>query len=267
MIEFVSLSGGDFTMGLEAWSLAPVRTARVAAFRIARTPVTWAQWKPTQEGALARGYRFLSAQIQMGGHLDAAPPPAHTADEPVTRVTWLDAVCWCNARSEQEGLVPVYYANAKHETVYRGGLLNLSNACVAWEADGYRLPTEAEWEYACRAGTDTPFYWGDEMSGDYAWYDENSGGRTHPVGLKKPNAFGLYDMTGQVWEWCWDHFAPTGEIASQIECFKGPDKGDQRVVRGGSFNFNAWHQRAAYRTSDRASLIEPWHGLRVVRKA
>jgi len=72
-------------------------------------------------------------------------------------------------------------------------------------------------------------------------------------------------MTGNIWEWCWDHFAPTEQIAKHTDHFKGPDEGDQRVVRGSSFNFDAWHARAAYRTSDRASLVEPWHGFRVAK--
>ena len=265
-MNFIQLPGGEFEMGLAESGLEPVRTARVDAFQISETPVTWAQWKPIYDWALENDYRFLSAQIQMGGHLDNAPAPKHTPDEPVTRVTWLDAVVWCNAASEMEGLTPVYYTDEKHESVFRGGLLNLSNAFVNWTANGYRLPTEAEWEAACRAGTTTRFFWGDEIDGDYAWFDQNSGGTTHSVAQKKPNALGLYDMTGNIWEWCWDHFAPTEQIAGHTDNFKGPDEGDQRVVRGSSFNFDLdWHGRAAYRTSDRASLIEPWHGFRIAK--
>jgi len=265
MIDFIPLPGSNFTMGLNEHGLEPVRQARVNAFSLARTPLTWKDWKPVYDWAQKSGYRFLSAQIQPGGHLDNAPAPQHTPDEPVTRVTWLDAVCWCNAASEMNGLAPVYYSNEKHEQVFRGGLLNLSNACVDWNSGGYRLPTEAEWEYACRTGTSTRFYWGDAFDADFAWIDINSGGTTHSVAQKKPNAFGFYDMLGNIWEWCWDHFVPTEKIADKTDNFKGPDEGDQRVVRGGSFNFNAWHARAAYRTSDRASLVEPWHGLRIAK--
>ncbi len=113
MINFIQLPGGEFTMGLAEHGLEPVRTARVDTFRIGKTPVTWAQWNPVCDWAVQNGFRFLSAQIQMGGHLDNAAAPEHTPDEPVTRVTWLDAVCWCNAASEMNGLAPVYYSNEK----------------------------------------------------------------------------------------------------------------------------------------------------------
>jgi formylglycine-generating enzyme required for sulfatase activity len=115
--------------------------------------------------------------------------------------------------------------------------------------DKYRLPSEAEWEYACRAGTTTRYSFGDSESklGDYAWYDDNSGDETHPVGKKKPNPYGLYDMHGNVWEWVQDEWhsdydgAPTDGSAWE--------SGDiaNRVFRGGSWNFNAWSCRSANR--------------------
>ena len=97
----------------------------------------------------------------------------------------------------------------------------------------YRLPTEAEWEYACRAGTDMPYYWGDKFDEGYAWCAINSGNETQPVGLKKPNFWGLYDMSGNVWEWCEDYYGPYPEGE-----FYDPKKtsGAYRVTRGGSWN-------------------------------
>jgi formylglycine-generating enzyme required for sulfatase activity len=135
------------------------------------------------------------------------------------------------------------------------------------EKDGentYRLPTEAEWEYACRAGTDTPYYTGTtEADLDRAgWYSENSGGKTHPVRQKEANAWGLYDMHGNVWEWCQDWYGeyPEGTVTDPA----GPDKGSARVLRGGGWYRGAGYCRSGSRDSDspdrRLSLL----GFRVL---
>jgi formylglycine-generating enzyme required for sulfatase activity len=129
----------------------------------------------------------------------------------------------------------------------------------------YRLPTEAEWEYACRAGTRTRYYTGDsEEDLDRAgWYGRNSGGKTHPVGRKEPNGFGLYDMHGNVWEWCQDWYGdyPNGSVIDP----KGPSSGSSRVLRGGSWIFYGWFVRSASRF--RFVPSERYHdfGLRLAR--
>jgi formylglycine-generating enzyme required for sulfatase activity len=115
----------------------------------------------------------------------------------------------------------------------------------------YRLPTEAEWEYACRSGSKSAYSFGESSKslGDYAWFDENSNGQTHPVGQKKPNAWGLYDMLGNVWEWCSDWYGeyPKGAVSDPT----GPIKGSDRVLRGGG-----WYDGAAYcRPADRVGLV------------
>ena len=113
----------------------------------------------------------------------------------------------------------------------------------------YRLPTEAEWKYACRAGTTTKYSFGDRASelGDYAWYRDNSGKTTHPVGGKKPNPWGLYDMHGNVWEWCQDWYGdyPSGAVTDPT----GPASGDRRVLHGGSFFLRTSDVRSAYRNN------------------
>ena len=127
----------------------------------------------------------------------------------------------------------------------------------------YRLPTEAEWEYACRGGTTTKYSFGDDDSelGDYAWYRENSDGKTHPVGSKVPNALGLHDMHGNVWEWCQDWYGdyPSGSVTDP----SGATSGSSRVLRGGSWDYTAVDCRSAYRGRVSPSYRDYSNGFRV----
>jgi len=148
-------------------------------------------------------------------------------DHPVVFVSWYGAVAYCNWLSEQEGFIPCYGSKGQ-----RG------NSPSVWiNRNGYRLPTEAEWEYACRGRTATRYYWGNNINSSYCWYWDNSGGNLNEVGQKKPNQFGLYDMSGNICEWCNDWYGPYGDF-SQTDPV-GPVSGQQRVLRGGSWNFNA----------------------------
>jgi formylglycine-generating enzyme required for sulfatase activity len=120
-------------------------------------------------------------------------------------------------------------------------------ASAAPEGLEFDLPTEAEWEYACRADSTTAWSFGDDESvlGDYAWFGGNSGGKTHPVGTKHPNAWGLYDMHGNVWEWCKDWYGPYK--ADPVQDPQGPRSGSGRTLRGGSWCGDPWGTRSAYR--------------------
>jgi len=133
------------------------------------------------------------------------------------------------------------------------------------KSDKYRLPTEAEWEYVCRAGTATEFSFGDDADklDDYAWYDTNSEDKTHPVGQKKPNPWGLYDMPGNVFEWCQDWYGhyPSNPVVDP----KGPDNGKSRVLRGGSWHGYARRIRSAYRFSNLPGSPNDLIGFRVAR--
>jgi len=145
---------------------------------------------------------------------------------PVEQVSWYDAVEFCNHASRIQGLESCYEisVNGKH---------------VDWHKhyNGFRLPTEAEWECACRAGSDVDPAGGDLLA--RAWYYENAGGHTNPVGLRQPNAWGLYDMLGNVWEWCWD--------------LRDPTQSSRRALRGGSWFHYARGTRAGNRNSSTPS--------------
>lgn len=156
---------------------------------------------------------------------------------PIEQVRWSDAVRFCNARSEAEGLQPCY---------------DLTSWKCDFNANGYRLPTEAEWEYACRAGTKTSYFFGDDDSKlkEYAWYDKNSDGKPHPVGEKTANPWGLYDMSGNVWEWCNDFYKVDYYTESPKENPRGPETGETKIVRGGAWKFSAESCRSGYRYNE-----------------
>ena len=166
----------------------------------------------------------------------------------VETVTWFDAVLYCNARSKRDGLDTVYLFTGISGTPGNGAS-NLIGLTVDYSKKGYRLPTEAEWEYEARGGKTTAYYWGDSINTEYAWYGANSGNTTHSVGLKTPNDYRMYDMSGNVWEWTNDWFAAyTADAQSDPQ---GPAGGTYRVMRGGSYaSGNSRELRAAYRGGD-----------------
>jgi formylglycine-generating enzyme required for sulfatase activity len=166
---------------------------------------------------------------------------------PVEQIRWAGAIEYCNVRSRLEGLQPAYDPK--------------TGACD-FEADGYRLPTEAEWECAARAGTKTAYFFGEGPSklDDHAWFKGNCTRRPRPVGQKEPNPWGLYDLYGNVWEWCHDFYGEEYYRASPEEDPTGPETGENRVVRGGCWNSRPDECRSAYRNYENPGYTDVCFG-------
>jgi serine/threonine protein kinase/formylglycine-generating enzyme required for sulfatase activity len=196
--------------------------------------------KPQHRVRIARPFYLGATEVTQGQYravTGATPSSFKGSDDlPVEQVSWNDAIAFCTKLSKREGLKPSYQSGVG-----------------AWSAaEGYRLPTEAEWEYACRAGSTTKYSLGDYPGslGEYAWCSDNSGQRTHPVGWKRPNAWGLYDMHGNVWEWCWDAYSEDYYRESPDLDPHGPPPGTLgRVFRGGGWDFGPQGARSADRSA------------------
>jgi len=197
---------------------------------------------------------------------------------PVEMVSWYDAIVFCNRLSILEDLTPAYSIDGSTDpdvwiSAAGGDIPTIRNA--TWDAvtivegsTGYRLPTEAQWEFACRAGSNPTWTWhfgNDEAQlENYAWYEANSNGRTRQVGLKQPNAWGLYDKHGNLSEWVWDWWGNTFPNPADLSDPRGPSNGDERVLRGASWLFSAYSLHSATRDSIRPSHRSRNLGFRVV---
>ena len=237
---FVQVAGGTFHMGStdsEADSdESPVHSVTVDSFYMAETEVTFDQY---------------DAYCTAAGISKPSDSGWGRENRPAINVSWYDAVKYCNWLSEQEGLTLAYEING---------------TSVSWNqsANGYRLPTEAEWEYAARGGAQSNGYKysGSNDVDEVGWHGNNSGGKTHPGKGKKANELDLYDMSGNVWEWCWDRY---GSYSSSPESNPtGPSSGSSRVIRGGSWNDNPRNPWVAYRYSSFPNHSSSDLGFRLV---
>jgi formylglycine-generating enzyme required for sulfatase activity len=241
--KMLLIPGGTFQMGSKRWRKTTtfyynVHTVTVADFYMGEFPVTnkeYKMFKPEHKGEWAE------------------------PDCPVENVSWYDTVEYCNWLSREEGLAMCYSKSKDNIEMDRS-------------KNGYRLPTEEEWEYACRAKTTTEYYWGNRIKKDYCWFSENSENRVHPAGQKKPNAFGLYDMIGNVDEWCWDwydymgiskHTLTDNPAIKLSELIKDWD----RACRGGSFGSSSQGCQSALRGCHPPKFGNKCLGFRLVRSA
>ena len=224
---------------------------------------------PAHQVTLTSGFYMGRYEVTQGQYLEVMghQPSNFAAGEttgrrPVEMVTWFDAVEFCNKLSELEGLSPVYSFALGSREPATGYPITGATVTANWGANGYRLPTEAEWEYACRAGTTTAYNTGNSITTSQANFN-NILGRTTSVGSYAPNAWGLYDMHGNVLEWCWDWLGSYSGGAQADP--RGPGTSSQRVIRDGSWGNGAQGLRSAWRGNGSPGSRSSYIGFRVVR--
>jgi formylglycine-generating enzyme required for sulfatase activity len=278
----VWIEGGEVELGdsqgVGGRDERPVHTNFVSGFWMDEMEVTGAQWAEVYHWALTNEYTFLP-------FADAG----ETNQQPAQLMNWLDCVLWCNARSQMEGLTPCYYTSDALSTVHTNNMLfpNFSNSWVNWTASGYRLPTVAEWEKAARGGRQRRLFpWGGDTiqharanyvatnsfsydtsptPGYHPLYNDGEYPVMSPAGSFPANGYGLHDMAGNVWEWCWDRYG--AYLADYQADPHGPESETyDRVLRGGSCFRDAYSARCAVRKKDSLGVAYHDYGFRCVRK-
>jgi len=253
--NFVRVQGGTFQMGSTAGgNETPVHTVTVKSFSIGKYEVTQKEWYEVMGMTIRQQRDMVDSSRSLCGEGD---------NYPMYFVNWYEAVEYCNRRSIKEGLTPAYRGSG-------------DNITCDWDANGYRLPTEAEWEYAARGGNGSPgnyTYAGSNNVDAVAWYSGNNGSRgsadygAKPVGKKAANGLGLHDMSGNILEWCWDWYAgyPNRSETDPRGWVNPPATVIYRVMRGGSWYTSASDARATGRWHRIPSDTDSTFGFRVVR--
>ena len=254
-IEMVRINAGTYTRGSSNsldWNASPPHQVTLTkSFYMGKYQVTQEQY----QAVTGSNPSWFSS----------SPAAGETQNKrPVESVSWYDVIVFCNKLSMKEGLTPAYRISGSTDPAAWGtGYYNATwdAAEIVAGSTGYRLPTEAEWEYACRAGTTTAYNTGNTIADNTGWYWDNSGSKTHEVGKKLPNAWGLYDMHGNVYEWCWDWY---GSYASGAQIDPtGASSGSNRVIRGGSWGSDGQFLRSAHRRN--YYPVDRYIGFRLVR--
>ena len=239
-LEMALIPAGDFTMGDNTGDddEKPAHKVQVGSFYMDTREVT------------QKAYESL---------MEKNPSKSKGADKPVEQVDWYHAALYCNMRSLKEGLKPCY---------------DPKTLACDFAANGYRLPTEAEWEYACRAGTQTKYSFGNDPAKlkACAWFKADADQMTHPAGQKASNPWGLYDMHGNVAEWCHDIYSESYYQKNEGQNPRGPAAGEKRVLRGGSWRSSDEGCRSSARNSETTRFADACFGsdacgFRCVRKA
>jgi formylglycine-generating enzyme required for sulfatase activity len=260
--EMVWIPAGTFTMGSPANEPGRFdnetqhQVTLTAGFYMGKYPVTQAQY----EAVMGRNPSYFTEPVS---------PETSTANRPVEQVSWYDAIVFCNKLSMKEGLSPAYRINESTNpdnwgTVPTGYSAGWNAVEIVAGSKGYRLPTDAQWEYACRAGTTTAYNTGDNIPTNQVNYRGNiEWNRTTEVGKYEPNAWGLYDMHGNVWEWCWDRY---GDYSSGAQTDPtGAVSGDNRMIRGGCWDIDGQYLRSALRGGGIPDSRSYGIGFRLVR--
>lgn len=254
--DFVLIQGGTFSMGdtrgVGSYLEYPIHQVQLSSFYLGKYEITQFEWTNLMGSNLASGYGVGD-------------------NYPVYNVSWYAALKYCNTRSIIEGLTPVYTISGSTNPTNWGDVPTSNNATwnaaiCNWSANGYRLPTEAEWEYAARGAANNPnyLYAGSDDVNAVSWCRSNSGLVAHLISTKNANGLGFFDMSGNILEWCWDWYGPYSAVAQVNPT--GPSSGTYRIGRGGEFRNNAWDSRVSNRYPDCSpSMVSPVIGLRLCR--